>query len=250
MANDSRESDGYIIPSRTQEMLDAAAREYSYEVLVKARLFADKRHTNTVTPGDISLAMQEISNSDDSDYLQISKKSIRRVTISIIGVMVGATVGYFLARSDLATADTVSTFTALGVSVFAMALSAWQIHPRESKVSITFPPTEEERKGRLVQAWASIEVEMHRNLSERSADRDLRTLPLRSLIEDYVRLNDLGPEFQESLGELISARNRIVHRVKYDLPEDKYQALMATAKRIAQMMSPSDGGDDAILPHP
>ncbi|MBE9498331.1 hypothetical protein IHE61_05585 [Streptomyces sp. GKU 257-1] len=247
MADDPREADGYVIPSRTQEAIASAAREYSDEVLVKARLNADKRGTTTVTPGDISLAVREIADSDDSEFVRIPKKGVRFVALSAVGVTLGAVVGYLVARSDLSTASIASTWATLVLSlvssVVALRVTSRSSSRTRSEVADNHSLTEEERKSLLVRSWASIEGEMYQNLTERNAGRDLRTIPLRSLIEEYARLNGLGTDFQRSLSRLIAARNQIVHGRKFNLPVDEYQKLMETAKRVEEIVETSGGGD-------
>lgn len=252
MANEARESDGYTVPPETQSSLDAAARDYSYEVFVKARLIADGRDSDTVTPEDVSLAVKGISgDAGNPDYVRLSKKSIQRVLIATTGVLVGALAAYFIARSSPGNLDIASTAAALLSAAVSLAGASvtWKNTARVRTQAALPRHSEKERKMFLVQAWANIERQMYEELEERSGGRSSRTLPLRSLIEENEKVKNLGPEFRKSLSSLIEARNRIVHGMPYDLSEERYRSLMDTARQVSRTLENSDGGGDAS-PHP
>ncbi|MEV7105850.1 hypothetical protein [Streptomyces atroolivaceus] len=247
MANEARESDGYTIPPETQSSLDAAARDYSYEVFVKARLIADGRDSDTVTPEDVSLAVASIpGDADNPDYVRLSKRLIQRVLISTTGVLVGALAAYFIARSspgELGIASTAAALLSAAASVAVASLN-WM---KNTKLRTQAPiprHSERERKMLLVQAWASIEGKMYEELEERGEGRSSRTLPLRSLIEKNEKIKSLGPEFRRSLSGLIEARNRIVHGMPYDLSEERYQLLMNTARQVSRALASYDQDED------
>lgn len=251
MANEARESDGYTVLPETQSSLDAAARDYSYEVFVKARLIADGRDSDTVTPEDVSLAVKSISGASDPDYVRLSKRSIQRVLIATTGVLIGALAAYLIARSSPGKLDIASTAAALlsATASLVAASLAWK-NTAKLRTQVALPRrSEKERKMLLVQAWASIERQMYEELEERSEGRSPRTLPLRSLIENNEKIKNLGSEFRISLSSVIEARNRIVHGMPYDLSEERYQSLMDTVRQVSRTLANSDrGGDDSPRP--
>ncbi|MEU8931851.1 hypothetical protein AB0D30_18395 [Streptomyces sp. NPDC048409] len=246
MANEAHESYGYTIPQETQKSLDAAARDYSYEVFVKARLIADGRDSETVTPEDVSLAVKSITDAREPGYVRVSKRSIQRAAIATAGVAIGALVAYLMARISPGKLDTAATAAALvsALGSIAAASMTWSHRDRPGVVRVTAPSrSEEERKMLLVQAWASIEGELYEDLEKQSGGRSSRTLPLRLLIENNERINDLGPEFRGSLSDLIEARNRIVHGMPYDLSEERYGSLMDVVRQVSRVIASPDRGE-------
>ncbi|MGA5522287.1 FUSC family protein [Streptomyces pseudogriseolus] len=250
MADEVRESEGYAIPPETKRSLDAAARDYSYEVFVKARLIADGRNSDTVTPEDVSLAVKTISDADSAEYVRISKRSLKRALAATAGVTIGTLAAYFIAQISPGRLDTAATIAALlsATGSVAAASLTWRTASRVH-TEITLPTqSEEERKMLLVQAWANIEGQMYEELEKRSEGQASRTLPLRSLIENHEKINSLGPEFRGSLSHLIEARNRIVHGLPYDLSEERYRSLMDTVRKVSRAVSSPSRDDNENSP--
>ncbi|MGW8971935.1 hypothetical protein [Streptomyces platensis] len=234
MDDPKSETYGYTITKNAGQALDKATSEYSYEILVKARLIADGRKSKTVTGRDVTLAISSLS-SDPAAYYRVSKKSVFRTLLVMAGLGAGALTGYVISLDSSDKTDLIASAAAALISSLAAVVAfTSRRQARETALraaSLARATSAEARTWEVMQAWQSIEEAIQDELIERDPGRK-QSGPLGEMLRDYTDLHDLGPEFRESLKELIDTRNRIAHGMSVDLAEEKHASLMKQAHDV------------------
>ncbi|WP_406257167.1 hypothetical protein [Streptomyces nigra] len=234
MAEGTGDPHGYELTSGAQASLEEVAKEYRFEVLVKARLIADGRNSDTVTERDVALAALDLSSESDAAYIKIPRKWAFRAILAVLSAAAAALVSYFAVSGSADLASVAGGVVALAASLVTLLSYRESSRPAASEIlpSPSRETSEESRKWELLQAWLNIERQIRNDIGSREVGRSSETRPVSVLIDEYVSLLELDPRFRESLQSLLSARNRIAHGMPVDLSKESYNSLISQAEEL------------------
>ncbi|MEV4189955.1 hypothetical protein [Streptomyces toxytricini] len=218
--------------SDAREELDRVWEGVEREILIKARLLADRTGSKIVSGADVAIAAKEVLEGSAADYFRLRKTTFLRAVAVALGVSAGVFAVLIVAQEG-AWAQAVTQLSAGGATLAGatIGLLLSRVASRKRATNSRAESYRGFKAHSVIVTWAEIEREIRSRLVESGGGDEMRR-PLGALIGEYADVYGLDPSFIERVRKVLDARNKIAHGVGGEFSVIELEGILAAARTI------------------